>query len=112
MLLDCIHFERARPRPCRLPNGHGTSSLHSHRVTRGRRWQVPNKVDQLLRAQDFHSRRQQEARSRMTAEQRAQEEEVDYLRPIVAGAHIERAVEPQTTTDLVWWQMLTLGTGD
>lgn len=47
---------------------------------------VPNKVDQLLRAQDFHSRRQQEARSRMTPDQRAQEEEVDYLRPIVADA--------------------------
>merc|ERR1711959_646946 len=42
---------------------------------------VPNKVDQLFRAQDFHARRQVEARSRMTDAERAAEPEVDYFRP-------------------------------
>eukprot|EP00002_Diphylleia_rotans_P009532 TRINITY_DN198_c0_g1_i3.p1 TRINITY_DN198_c0_g1~~TRINITY_DN198_c0_g1_i3.p1 ORF type:complete len:553 (+),score=97.01 TRINITY_DN198_c0_g1_i3:124-1782(+) len=47
---------------------------------------VPNKVDQLFRAQLFHDRRQREARRRMTAEQRAKTAPVDYLRPIIADA--------------------------
>lgn len=47
---------------------------------------VPNKVDQLFRAQDFHARKQREARSWMTREQRAKEPFVDYYRPIIADA--------------------------
>jgi isocitrate lyase len=47
---------------------------------------VPNKVDQLFRAQLFHDRKQREARSNMTPEQRAREPYVDYLRPIIADA--------------------------
>ena len=45
---------------------------------------VPNKVDQLFRAQDFHNRKQREARSWMTREQRAATPLVDYYRPIIA----------------------------
>merc|ERR1719355_124831 len=45
---------------------------------------VPNKVDQLFRAQAFHDRKQFEARRRMTAQQRAQNPPVDYFNPIVA----------------------------
>lgn len=45
---------------------------------------VPNKVDQLFRAQDFHARRQREARSWMTREQRSKTPFVDYYRPIIA----------------------------
>jgi isocitrate lyase len=47
---------------------------------------VPNKVDQLFRAQDFHARRQREERSRMTPQQLAATPEVDYMRPIIADA--------------------------
>lgn len=47
---------------------------------------VPNKVDQLTRAQDFHARRQREARSRMTPQELANTPEVDYLRPVIADA--------------------------
>ncbi|OQR99116.1 isocitrate lyase [Thraustotheca clavata] len=47
---------------------------------------VPNKVDQLFRAQCFHDRKQFEARRRMTPAQRAATPAVDYLRPIVADA--------------------------
>lgn len=47
---------------------------------------VPNKVDQLFRAQLFHDRKQYEARRRMTAEERARSPPVDYLRPIIADA--------------------------
>lgn len=47
---------------------------------------VPNKVDQLFRAQLFHDRKQYEARRRMTAEERARTPIVDYLRPIIADA--------------------------
>jgi isocitrate lyase len=47
---------------------------------------VPNKVDQLFRAQLFHDRKQVEARRRMTPEQRARTPMVDYLRPIIADA--------------------------
>eukprot|EP00474_Spongospora_subterranea_P010936 CRZ11394.1 hypothetical protein [Spongospora subterranea] len=45
---------------------------------------VANKVDQLYRAQDFHSRRQQEERSWMTREERLKTKPVDYFRPIIA----------------------------
>merc|ERR1719159_1918677 len=47
---------------------------------------VPNKVDQLFRAQLFHDRRQYEERRRMTPEARAKASQVDYPNPIVADA--------------------------
>ena len=45
---------------------------------------VPNKVDELFRAQSLHDRRQWEERSRMTPEQLARTPEIDYFRPIIA----------------------------
>jgi len=45
---------------------------------------VPNKVDQLFKAQLFHDRRQREERSQMSREERAKTPAVDYLRPIIA----------------------------
>jgi isocitrate lyase len=45
---------------------------------------VPNKVDQLFRAQDFHARKQREDRSWLTREQRAAQPAVDFFRPIIA----------------------------
>lgn len=45
---------------------------------------VPAKVDQLFRAQDFHMRKQREARSWMTPTERAASPLVDYYRPIIA----------------------------
>jgi isocitrate lyase len=45
---------------------------------------VPNKVDQLFRAQLFHARKQREERSWWTANKRQAEKPVDYLRPIIA----------------------------
>merc|ERR1719277_1324674 len=47
---------------------------------------VPNKVDQLFRAQLFHDRKQYEARRRMSAEERAKTPAVNYLNPIIADA--------------------------
>jgi len=47
---------------------------------------VPNKVDQLTRAQRFHDRKQYEERMRQTPEWRAKNPAVDYLNPIVADA--------------------------
>jgi len=47
---------------------------------------VPNKVDQLFKAQLFHDRRQYEERRRMTPEARAKAPQVDYFNPIVADA--------------------------
>merc|ERR1719333_1704129 len=47
---------------------------------------VPNKVDQLFKAQLFHDRKQLEARRRMSAEERAANPPVDYFNPIVADA--------------------------
>merc|ERR1712127_1124390 len=47
---------------------------------------VPNKVDQLFRAQSFHDRKQFEERRRMSAEERAKKPVVDYLNPIIADA--------------------------
>jgi isocitrate lyase len=45
---------------------------------------VPNKVDQLFKAQRFHDRKQREARSRMSNDQRAKVTPVDYFKPIIA----------------------------
>jgi isocitrate lyase len=45
---------------------------------------VPNKVDQLFKAQLFHDRRQREERFNMTPEERRNTPVVDYLRPIIA----------------------------
>merc|ERR1711997_336488 len=51
---------------------------------------VPNKVDQLFKAQLFHDRKQYEERRRMTPEARAKQPPVDYFNPIIAaGIHIE-----------------------
>ena len=47
---------------------------------------VPNKVDQLFRAQLFHDRKQLEGRRRMTAADRKNTERIDFLRPIIADA--------------------------
>jgi len=47
---------------------------------------VPNKVDQLFRAQLFHDRKQFEERHRMTPEARSKTPCVDYLNPIIADA--------------------------
>ena len=45
---------------------------------------VPNKVDQLFRAQLFHDRKQFEERRRMSAEAKAKKAPVNYLNPIIA----------------------------
>jgi len=45
---------------------------------------VPNKVDQLFRAQQFQDRRQREERSHMTLEERTKTLAIDYMRPIIA----------------------------
>ena len=45
---------------------------------------APTAVDQLFRAQLFHDRKQREARSRLSASERAATPAVDYLRPIIA----------------------------
>ncbi|CAE8633178.1 unnamed protein product [Polarella glacialis] len=47
---------------------------------------VPNKVDQLFRAQLFHDRKQFEERLRMSPADRAQKPAVDFLNPIIADA--------------------------
>lgn len=47
---------------------------------------VPKKVDQLFRAQDFHARKQREARSWARATGESEEPFVDYYRPIIADA--------------------------
>merc|ERR1719284_1422851 len=47
---------------------------------------VPNKVDELFRAQLFHDRKQYEDRRRMTPEDRAKKACVNYLNPIIADA--------------------------
>jgi len=47
---------------------------------------VPNKVEQLFKAQHFHDRKQFEARRRQTPEWRAANPPVDYLNPIIADA--------------------------
>uniref|UniRef100_A0A7S2QTU3 Isocitrate lyase n=1 Tax=Norrisiella sphaerica TaxID=552664 RepID=A0A7S2QTU3_9EUKA len=45
---------------------------------------VPNKVDQLRRAQEFHDRKQRECRSRMSRSERQASQKIDFLRPIIA----------------------------
>eukprot|EP00416_Gambierdiscus_australes_P024382 CAMPEP_0171056882 /NCGR_PEP_ID=MMETSP0766_2-20121228/1390_1 /TAXON_ID=439317 /ORGANISM="Gambierdiscus australes, Strain CAWD 149" /LENGTH=549 /DNA_ID=CAMNT_0011511883 /DNA_START=62 /DNA_END=1711 /DNA_ORIENTATION=+ len=47
---------------------------------------VPNKVDQLFRAQLFHDRKQYEDRRRMSTAERAKTPIVDYFNPIIADA--------------------------
>merc|ERR1712127_874076 len=47
---------------------------------------VPNKVDQLFKAQLFHDRKQYEDRRRMSPEDRAKNPPTDYLNPIIADA--------------------------
>merc|ERR1719352_1205813 len=47
---------------------------------------VPNKVDQLFKAQLFHDRKQYEERRRMSPEARAKAPKVDYMNPIIADA--------------------------
>merc|ERR1719253_1928710 len=47
---------------------------------------VPNKVEQLFKAQLFHDRKQYEERCGMTPEQRAKTPAVDFLNPIIADA--------------------------
>lgn len=47
---------------------------------------VPNKVDQLVKAQEFHSRKQRNERAKMTAEERKKTPYVDFMRPIIADA--------------------------
>lgn len=45
---------------------------------------VPNKVDQLFRAQDFHARKQREAQSHLSKFQQRSYTWFDYYRPIIA----------------------------
>merc|ERR1719174_1518567 len=47
---------------------------------------VPNKVEQLFKAQLFHDRKQWHARREMSAEERAKTPIVDFLNPIIADA--------------------------
>ncbi|XP_077243528.1 isocitrate lyase [Tasmannia lanceolata] len=45
---------------------------------------VPNKVEHLFFAQQYHDRKQREARMSMSREERARTHYVDYLKPIIA----------------------------
>jgi len=45
---------------------------------------VPNKVQQLYKAQEFHARKQRCARMKMSAEEKAKTPLIDFYRPIVA----------------------------
>lgn len=47
---------------------------------------VPNKCEQLFKAQHFHDRKQHEFRMRQTPEWRAKNPPTDYLNPIIADA--------------------------
>ena len=47
---------------------------------------VPDKVKQLVSAQLFHDRRQNDERAHMTPEQREKTKRVDYLVPCIADA--------------------------
>lgn len=47
---------------------------------------VPNKVEHLFKAQEFHDRKQREERFSMTHEQRLKTPYTDFLRPIIADA--------------------------
>jgi len=45
---------------------------------------VPNKVDQLYKAQEFHARKQQFERTSMTKDERQKKAPIDFMRPIIA----------------------------
>lgn len=45
---------------------------------------VPNKVDQLFKAQEFHARKQQFERSSLKKEELAKSKPIDFMRPIIA----------------------------
>ncbi|XP_010240914.1 PREDICTED: isocitrate lyase-like [Nelumbo nucifera] len=45
---------------------------------------VPNKVEHLFFAQEFHDKKQREARMSMSREERARTPYIDYLKPIIA----------------------------
>eukprot|EP01135_Chromosphaera_perkinsii_P001407 Nk52_evm8s167 gene=Nk52_evmTU8s167 len=47
---------------------------------------VPNKVEHLFKAQQFHDRKQRQERCSMSVEERKKTPYVDYLRPIIADA--------------------------
>lgn len=47
---------------------------------------VPNKVEHLFMAELFHDRKQNEARRRMSPQERAKTPYIDYMRPIIADA--------------------------
>lgn len=47
---------------------------------------VPDKVKQLVNAQLFHDRKQNDERANLTPEQRAKTKKIDYLVPCVADA--------------------------
>lgn len=47
---------------------------------------MPNKVEQLFKAQCFHDRKQREARLSTPFPERAKQPNIDYLRPIIADA--------------------------
>ena len=47
-------------------------------------WYVRAQVEQLVKAQQFHDRKQAEERSRMTLRQRAKYPVIDFLNPIIA----------------------------
>lgn len=47
---------------------------------------MPNKVEQLFKAQCFHDRKQREARLSAPLSERAKQANIDYLRPIIADA--------------------------
>jgi len=45
---------------------------------------VPNKVDQLFKAQEFHSRKQQFERTSLSKDERQKKAPIDFMRPIIA----------------------------
>jgi isocitrate lyase len=47
---------------------------------------LPDKVDQFMKCQMLHDRKQNEERSKMTAAERAATPKVDYLKPCIADA--------------------------
>ena len=47
---------------------------------------VPNKVDQLFKAQEFHARKQRFERSSLTPQQKSKSKPIDFMRPIIADA--------------------------
>jgi isocitrate lyase len=47
---------------------------------------VPDQVRRIVKAQQFHDRKQNEERARMTKEERANTKRIDYLTPIIADA--------------------------